>query len=167
MKWPRSTLRSSLGSLRKCASYRHSTWASLMNGWRRWHWPWGFTKRVERRSASLWKETARLSTSACQLSTGWCAGRWDQAARSKYSRCLHRPHASSSLLTWISANKGKPGIQKIPQHLKHALEESSAYDHHWDLEEKKKETCFGVCGRVALYCPVVRVKYIFLCIFLK
>ena len=55
-----------------------------------------------------------------------------------------RPHASSLLLTWISVNKEKPGIQKIPQHLKHALEESSAYDHHWDLEEKKKETCFGV-----------------------
>merc|ERR1719397_1206188 len=86
---------------------RHSTWASPMNGWRQWHWPWGFTRRVERRSASLWKGTARLSTSACQPSTGWCAGRWDQAAKSKCSRCLHRPHASSSLLTWISVKQDK------------------------------------------------------------
>merc|ERR1712037_561324 len=72
-----------------------------------------FTRRVERRSASLWKGTDRLNTSACQPSTGWCAGRWGPAARSKYSRCLHRPHASSSLLTWTSANEAKPGIQNM------------------------------------------------------
>ena len=194
MKWPRSTLRSSLGSLRKCGSYKYAKgpfhvkilkskkylyfylkafYLGVTNEWleamalamgihkkvvfdecqcqqlfspfevlsfskqiqsaklpkslancfkivKLANWCKILTQRcnrVERRSASLWKGTARcffllsadgenafeanfgqyhcktlcrLSTSACQPSTGWCAGRWGPAARSKYSRCLHR-----------------------------------------------------------------------------